>query len=85
MKRDPVKHLRRECEKVLEQLYRIRVLSVPAAAELLDKPREWVRSNFPIIKHSRKSHSVRLCDIEEYQDRRTLRMRNAECGIKSKL
>ena len=73
MKRDPVKHLRRECEKVLEQLNRIREMPVPAAAEILHKPKDWVRANFPIIKHGPKSHAVRLCDIEAYQARRTVR------------
>lgn len=73
MKRDPVKHLRRECEKVLAQLSRIREVPVPAAAELLNKPKEWVRANLPVIRHSRKSHAVRLCDIEAYQERRTIR------------
>lgn len=71
--RDPVQHLRRECDKILAQLNRIRELPVPVAAELLRKPKQWVRNNLPIIKHSRKSHAVRLCDIEAYQERRTVK------------
>ena len=73
MKRDPVKHLRRECEKVLEQLNRLRVVSVPAAAELLNKSGEWVRANLPVIKLTKRSHAVRLCDIEAYQERRAVK------------
>lgn len=73
MNRDPIKHVRRECDKVLAQLDRIREVPVSAAAELLHKPKAWVRRTFPIIVHGPKSHAVRLSEIEAYQEKRTVR------------
>ena len=52
---------------------RLEEISVPAAARLLKKDVEWVRETFPLIVHGPKSHHIRLRDIEEYQNKRTLR------------
>ena len=63
----------REAIRVLERVIRTEEISVPLAARHLKKTPQWVRDNLPVIIHSRKSHSVRLVDIEAYQARRTLR------------
>jgi hypothetical protein len=64
--------LARKAIPVLERLVRAEEISVPDAAKLLKKDSEWVRANLPVIIHSRKSHHVRLADVEAYQNRRTV-------------
>jgi hypothetical protein len=62
----------RKAIRVLERVLAIEEIPVPSAAKLLKKTPQWVRENLPVIYHSRKSHSVRLADIEAYQARRTV-------------
>jgi hypothetical protein len=73
MKRDPLKHLERECQKVLAQLNRLRVMPLPAAAEYIGKSPQWIRQNMPVIKHNSRAYDVRLSDLEAYQQRRTIK------------
>jgi hypothetical protein len=60
----------RKAIRVLERVLAIQEIPVPQVAKLLKKTPQWVRANLPVIYHSRKSHSVRLSDIEAYQARR---------------
>ena len=62
----------RKAIQVLERVLAIQEIPVPSAAKLLKKTPQWIRENLPVIYHSRKSHSVRLEDIEAYQARRTV-------------
>jgi hypothetical protein len=62
----------REAIRVLERVILTEEIPVPSAAKLLKKTPQWVRDNLPVIYHSRKSHSVRLADVEAYQARRTV-------------
>jgi hypothetical protein len=64
--------LEREAARILERLRRLEEIPVPSAAKMLRKTPQWVRDNLPVIVHSRKSHSVRAIDVEEYQLRRTV-------------
>jgi hypothetical protein len=62
----------RKAVGILERLIQTEEISVPLAARHLKKTPQWVRENLPVIYHSRKSHSVRLSDVEAYQARRTV-------------
>lgn len=64
--------LQREFGDMVQRIRRMEEISVPDAAKLLKKTPQWVRDNLPVIIHSRKSHSVRLVDIEAFQLRRTV-------------
>jgi hypothetical protein len=59
--------LEREFADMIARIRRLEEISVPDAAKLLKKTPQWVRENLPIIVHTRKSHGVRLVDIETYQ------------------
>lgn len=65
--------LEREFTDMVKRIRAMEEMSVPSAAKMLRKTPTWVRANLPVIYHSRKSHSVRLVDIEAYQERRTVR------------
>jgi hypothetical protein len=67
--------LARQAIPRLERLILLEEVSVPEAGRLLKKSPEFIRSNFPIIVHSTRSHHVRLADIEAFQAKRTLRLR----------
>ena len=75
-------HEARKAVGILERLIQTEEISVPLAARHLDKTPQWVRDNLPVIIHSRKSHSVRLVDIEAYQIRRTLRPKGSTMSEK---
>jgi hypothetical protein len=64
--------LEREFTDMVTRIRRLEEIPVPSAAKLLKKTPQWVRDNLPVIYHSRKSHSVRLLDIEAYQLKRTV-------------
>ena len=64
--------LEREVTQMVARIRRLEVIPVPSAAKMLKKTPQWVRDNLPVIIESRKSHSVRLVDIEAYQARRTV-------------
>jgi hypothetical protein len=64
--------LEREFTEMVTRIRRLEEIPVPSAAKLLKKTPQWVRDNLPVIYHSRKSHSVRLLDIEAYQLKRTV-------------
>jgi hypothetical protein len=62
----------RDAIRVLQLVIDTEEMPVPAVAKLLKKTPAWVHENLPVIFHSRKSHSVRVKDIEEYQTKRTV-------------
>jgi hypothetical protein len=64
--------LEREFTEMVKRIRCLEEIPVPSAAKLLKKTPQWVRENFPVIYHNRKSHSVRLVDIEAYQLKRTV-------------
>src|SRR4029077_10932086 len=64
--------LEREFTDMVARIRKLEVIPVPSAAKLLKKTPYWVTQNLPVIIESRKSHSVRLVDIEEFQARRTV-------------
>ena len=64
--------LEREAARILGQLRRLETLPVPSVAKLLRKSPRWVRENLPVIVEGPRSHRVRLLDIEEFQQRRTV-------------
>jgi len=64
--------LEREVTQMVARIRRLEVIPVPSAAKMLKKTPQWVRENLPVIIESRKSHSVRLVDIEAFQERRTV-------------
>jgi hypothetical protein len=70
--------LERECVRMLGRLRQLEEISVPTAAKILKKRREWVRANFPTIIHGPKSHHVKLADIEAYRQRRTIQPQNGD-------
>jgi hypothetical protein len=73
-------HLEREFTNMVQRIRKLEVIPVPSAAKMLRKTPQWVRENLPVIIESRKSHSVRLVDIEEFQKRRTLRPHHRDNG-----
>jgi hypothetical protein len=64
--------LEREFTDMVARIRKLEVIPVPSAAKILKKTPAWVRQNLPVIIESRKSHSVRLVDIEAFQARRTV-------------
>jgi hypothetical protein len=60
----------RDAIRVLQLVIDTEEISVPDAAKHLNKTPQWVRENLPVIYHSRKSHSVRLKDLADYQAKR---------------
>jgi hypothetical protein len=62
----------RKAIAALERLIRLEEISVADAARHLKKTPAWIKENFPVIYHSRKSQSVRLADIEAHQTKRTV-------------
>jgi hypothetical protein len=65
-------HLEREFTDMVKRIRRLEEIPVPDAAKMLKKTPQWVRTNLPVIIHTKKSHSVRLVDVEAYQERRTV-------------
>jgi hypothetical protein len=62
----------RKAIQVLQLILQTEEIPVSEVARLLKKKPAWVHENLPVIFHSRKSHSVRLKDLEEYQSKRTV-------------
>ena len=66
-------------EQAIEFLARLRdveEIPVSEAARRLKKTPFWVHQNFKVIRHSKKSHHVKLSDIEAYQKKRTVSKRD---------
>lgn len=74
MKRtDPVKHLRAECERVIEQLRKIQCIPVKAAAQTLGISAREVREKLPVKILGPKTHRVSMADIDAFLEKRTVR------------
>jgi hypothetical protein len=86
-----LRQLEREIDRLKKRIGReadrfagIQELTVPDAARLLKKTPRWVRANLPVVVYSKRSHHVRLADIETFQARRILEpSRDRQCKQQS--